>query len=582
MKQIVLKDHGILPGSECTLELAELFRNNPTDTEFVFEAGDYFFLPKILRDIRLSNTDVLPTRKLGIILENMKNVRLAGKVDGKKKTRLLYGGQMQAVTMLFCENVEMKNFIIDWEKPLVSEGIVTAFTDTTIDLFIDSKVYPHRVENGVIVFDIGGGEWSPFNCGQIQYDGETRTIRRMSGDVFGIGRLQEELGGDIYRFAADHQDTAVGNVIVLRHNARQHAGVFTEKCKNITLEDVTVHSCGGLGCLAQFCEDLTYRRVHFLPNIEAGRKVANGRDDGMHITCCSGTVTITECSFVGLMDDPINVHGCCVTGVEWLDARTLRCRYMHRQACAFKYWADEGDDIVFIERRHMTQSVHGTAASYELESNEYFLLTFKEDMPEDLRALDPTGLALDNLTHTAAFVCTKNRFGSCRARGVLVSTPKPVRIADNLFQSSGSAILVAGDSNGWYESGECHDVEICGNTFTDTCLSSMYQFCEGMISICPVIPEPDVKTPYHKNIRIHHNIFDTPDTPVLYGFSTDGLTFRDNRIYRSTSSEKWHPGEHLINLDHSRNVDIGDNLWVGLFSIDMLTENECENVHFEN
>ncbi len=581
MNQIILKDHGILPGTECTLELAELFRKYPTDTEFVFEAGDYHFLPKILRDLRLSNTDVLPTRKLGIILENMTNVRLLGKVENGKKTRLLYGGQMQAVTMLFCENVEMKNFIIDWEKPLVSEGIVTGFTDTTMDLFIDSKVYPHRVENNNIVFDIGAGEWSPFNCGQIQYDGETRTIRRNSGDDFGIGRLLECLGNDVYRFEADHQDTNLGNVIVLRHNARQHAGIFTEKCKNITIEDVTVHSCGGLGCLAQFCEELTYRRVHFLPNIEAGRKVANGRDDGMHITCCKGTVTITECSFVGLMDDPINVHSCCVTGVEWLDARTIRCRYMHRQACAFKYWADEGDEITFIERGKMNQFAYATAASYELEDNEHFILTFKEDIDESIRALEPSSVSLDNLTHTAAFMCTNNRFGSCRARGVLVSTPKPVRILNNLFQSSGSAILVAGDSNGWFESGECHDVEIAGNTFTDTCLSSMYQFCEGMISICPVIPTPDVKVPYHKNIRIHHNVFDTPDTPVLYGFSTDGLTFRDNRIYRSTCSEKWHPGRHLIKLSHSRNVDIADNLWVGLYSIDMLTEENCENVSCE-
>ncbi len=581
MNQIILKDHGILPYTECTLELAELFRKYPTDTEFVFEAGDYYFLPKILRDLRLSNTDVLPTRKLGIILENMTNVRLLGKVENGKKTRLLYGGQMQAVTMLFCENVEMKNFIIDWEKPLVSEGIVTGFTDTTMDLFIDSKVYPHRVENNNIVFDIGAGEWSPFNCGQIQYDGETRTIRRNSGDDFGIGRLLECLGNDVYRFEADHQDTNLGNVIVLRHNARQHAGIFTEKCKNITIEDVTVHSCGGLGCLAQFCEELTYRRVHFLPNIEAGRKVANGRDDGMHITCCKGTVTITECSFVGLMDDPINVHSCCVTGVEWLDARTIRCRYMHRQACAFKYWADEGDEITFIERGKMNQFAYATAASYELEDNEHFILTFKEDIDESIRALEPSSVSLDNLTHTAAFMCTNNRFGSCRARGVLVSTPKPVRILNNLFQSSGSAILVAGDSNGWFESGECHDVEIAGNTFTDTCLSSMYQFCEGMISICPVIPTPDVKVPYHKNIRIHHNVFDTPDTPVLYGFSTDGLTFRDNRIYRSTCSEKWHPGRHLIKLSHSRNVDIADNLWVGLYSIDMLTEENCENVSCE-
>jgi len=579
MNRIILKEHGILPGMECTLRLVELFRQYPYDTEFVFEEGDYFFLPNITRDIRLSNTDVLPVRKLGILLENMRNIRLCG-CTGGKKTRLLFAGQMQAVTILHCENIEMQDFIIDWEKPLVAEGIVKKFDENSVDLHIDSKAFPHRVNNGIIEFDIGAGEWAALEKqSQMQFDSQTRTVRRIYGNRFWLGKMVEVLGDDIYRFEAKFQDTAEGNIIVLRHNSREHAGIFTEKCKNIAFRDVTVHSCGGLGCLAQFCENLTYCRVHFLPNIEAGRKVSGGRDDGMHITCCSGTVTITECSFLGLMDDPINVHSCCVTGVEWLNARTLRCSYMHSQACGFLWWAEAGDDIVLIDRKSMAPVANLEAVDYTLETNETFLLTFKNDVDAALRTRDPGSVALDNLTHTAAFVCTKNRFGSCRARGVLVSTPKPVRIADNLFQSSGSAILVAGDSNFWYESGECHDVEICGNIFTDACLSAMYQFCEGIISICPVIPEPDIKLPYHKNIRIHHNVFDTPDTPVLYGFSVDGLTFRDNRIFKSTASEKWHPGTHLIKLSHCRNAVISDNQCVGSFSIGMLTQEQCENVY---
>ncbi len=576
MKQIRLKDYGILPGGECTSELAELFRQNPTDTEFIFEPGDYRFLPKIRRDLRLSNTNVLLGRKLGIILENMTNVRLTG-----ENTRLFFEGQMQAVTMLHCENVTMSGFTVDWEKPLVSEGIVTRFDENYVDLYIDSNSFPHRVNNGVIEFDIGAGEWSPMNqWGQMQFDGETRTVRRANGDRFYLGRLVESLGGDVYRFEAKNQDTAVGNIIVIRHNDRDHAGIFTEKCTNITVENVTVHSCGGLGCLAQFCENLTYRRVYFVPNTAAGRKVSGGRDDGMHITCCSGVVTITECSFVGLMDDPINVHGCCVTGVEWIDRRTLRCRYMHPQACGFAYWAEGGDDIVMIERRHMNPIGHAVAASYTLDpgQNETFVLTFREDVPEELLSMDPTGIALDNLTHTAEFVCTKNRFGSCRARGVLVSTPKPVKIAENLFQSSGSAILVAGDANYWFESGACHDVEISGNIFTDACLSSMYQFCEGIISVCPVVPEPDVNLPFHRNIRIYDNVFDTPDTPVLYGFSCDELTFRDNRIFKSPSADKWHPGKAMIKLRYCSNVDCGGNEWIGNFSIPRLDCADCENV----
>lgn len=36
---------------------------------------------------------------------------------------------------------------------------------------------------------------------------------------------------------------------------------------------------------------------------------------------------------------------------------------------------------------------------------------------------------------------------SCRARGILVSTPGKVLIERNYFESSGSAILIAGDAN---------------------------------------------------------------------------------------------------------------------------------------
>ncbi|MFQ9149367.1 MAG: hypothetical protein ACLR5G_14425 [Eubacteriales bacterium] len=82
---------------------------------------------------------------------------------------------------------------------------------------------------------------------------------------------------------------------MLRHNERDHSGIFVEKSKRVDLRNINVYSCGGLGVLAQFTEDLTCHAVNFLPNARAGRLVASGRDDGMHVTNCS-TVTIEECS----------------------------------------------------------------------------------------------------------------------------------------------------------------------------------------------------------------------------------------------------------------------------------------------
>ena len=578
MERILLRDHGILPGADVTLALHALFAQYPHDAEFVFEPGEYFFSPKLAADYRLSNSDVMPERKLGIWLKGMKNVVLEG-----NGARLLFCGHMQPVTMDRCENVTMRGFTIDWEKPLIAEGVVTAFDETSVDLFVDPHAFPHRFTGNWLEFDVGNGEWYPLTPrGQIQFDAQTRAVRRDTGDKYFPERSVEQVGTHTYRFRfrnlKESVDTAVGNVFVLRHNERMHAGLFTEKCRNVTFSDMTVHSCGGLGCLAQFCDTVTYERVSFVPNERAGRRITSGRDDGMHVTCCRGLITITQCSFLGLMDDPINVHGCCVAVSEIVDARTLRCRFMHEQAMGFHYWAEPGDDIAFIARTNM-QTIHtAKVEKYALEAMDTFLLTLCEDLPESIMAMEKGTLALDNLTNTAAFTCTQNRFGSCRARGVLVSTPKPVVIAENVFESSGSAILVAGDSNYWFESGACRAVRIENNVFTAACLSSMYQFCEGVISICPVVPKPETDKPYHSHIAIRGNTFDTPDVPVLYAFSCEDLIFEENRIFKAYAGKRWHPGRAMMNLEYCRGVRSGKNSWIGDFALKRLQTKACEKV----
>lgn len=579
METIVLRDWGIVPGEDCTLKLHALMQEHRQDATFVFEEGDYLFESRMEADYRLSNTDVLPVRKLGIWMQEMKNVHLQG-----NGARLWFSGHMQPFTLDRCENCTVENFIIDWKKPLVAEGVVRAFTENSVDLYVDPDLFPHRMtKDGWLEFDTGNDEWYPlYRYSQIQYDASTRTVRCDTGDKFAPAAPIEEVGENVYRMRHAREDgvvdTAIGNINVLRHNERWHAGIFCEKCKNILISDITVFSCGGLGCLAQFCDTMTYRRVHFVPNEKAGRRITSGRDDGMHITCCSGLITITECTFLGLMDDPINVHSCCVVAQEFVDSRTIRCRYMHPQACGFHYWAQQGDEISFIERSHMHSIATAKAESYELETMDTFLIRFEQDLPGNVLAFEPTGLSLDNLSNTAAFSCTKNRFGSCRARGILVSTPKSVRISENVFESSGSAVLVAGDSNYWFESGECHDVEISNNVFTNTCLSSMYQFCEGMVSICPVVPQPETEHPFHKNIRVTGNVFDTPNVPVLYAFSTDGFTFSGNRITRAYGDKMWHPGKHLIHLKNCRDVKIGSNDYIGRFELGRLIEEDCADV----
>ncbi len=555
MKTIRLKDRGILPDTDITLSLYKLFLENPTDTEFVFEDADYYFSPfdEMKADYRISNSDPMPYRVSAVWMKNMKNCVLRG-----NGARLFCSGQMQVFTLDRCENIQLQGFTVNWKKPLVAEGRVVGKDDSGVDIYIDPALFPHRYINGELEFDVGADEWYALERRFIVFEPYNYTVRRDTGDIFFTHT--EEKGENIYRFDANAPwKIEVGDLVNLRHNFRIHAGVFSERCRDLTVENITFHSCGGLGCLAQFCHNLTYRAVNFLPDRASGRFVSSGRDDGMHITCNSGTVTITECSFHALMDDPINVHGCCVTSDEAVDSRTLRCKYRHRQAQGFLYWAEKGDEIVFIERGAMTPIVTAQVESYTLEESDTFLLRFAKPLPEEIIAAANKGdaIALDNLTHTAEFICTHNRFGSCRARGVLISTPKRVVVSDNLFESSGAAILVAGDSNYWFESGECHDVTIARNVFTNACMTSFYEFCNGIISVCPVVPKPELNKPYHKNIKITENVFDVGQQAALYAFSTDSLEFENNKIFATEPQSE----RGRIDLSFCKNVTIKDNFF---------------------
>ena len=153
---------------------------------------------------------------------------------------------------------------------------------------------------------------------------------------------------------------------------------------------------------------------------------------------------------------------------------------------------------------------------------------------------------------------------SCRARGVLVSTPGKVVIERNYFESSGSAILIAGDANNWYETGAVKDIAIQNNVFANPCLTSMYQFSEAIISIFPEIPDPSLaKEKYHHNIRIENNEFYPYDYPILYAKSVNGLTFNNNTLTRSNRFKPFHRRKYGFSLEYCENVEITGNSFIG-------------------
>jgi hypothetical protein len=313
----------------------------------------------------------------------------------------------------------------------------------------------------------------------------------------------------------------------------------------------------GLGILSQYSENLTFNGVNCVPNL-AKNRILSGHDDGFHYSNCKGRILVDDCDFLALMDDPINVHGTSVQIIEKISDKKLVCKFMHHQSIGFA-WARKGELVDFIENEAMNVLGTGIVESFYARDSIIFEITFRDVIPQGTQVGD----ALENLTWTPDVWIKNSFFGSNRARGILISTPGKVVIEDNIFESSGSAILIAGDANGWFESGAVKDVLIRYNSFNDPCLTSMYQFCEGIISIYPEIPKPDKQKPFHRNIRIEDNTFHPFDFPILYAKSTDGLSFNRNTIKRSTRFKHFHERKWMITLEACKNVEIKENKFIG-------------------
>ena len=534
------------------LEKAAQFKN----PLLLFEKGRFDFWPQYAQEKEYfeSNTSDINPKRLGVLIENIDNLTIDG-----NGAEFIFHDRMQPVTVDHSSNIEIRNFSIDWDIPLTAQAEVIEIDDNSILLKIDKYECPYIIEDGQLVF-VGEG-WKSGIRGIMEITRDDRLIAPATGDPGCCGRgwdksIAVELEPGLVRITKPFglQRPDVGNYLILRHSERDHAGMFLFHSKNINIENVAIYHTAGLGILSQFSENISMNNVNMIPNPNKNRYLS-GHDDGFHFSNCKGQINITNCEFASLMDDPINIHGTSVRIIKKLASNKLQCSFMHHQTVGLK-WARPGEKVGFISSATMETVGYGKVRLFEVIDKENFEITFEEDIPSEIQTRD----ALENLTWTPDAAISDNKFMSCRARGVLISTPGKVMIERNHFESSGSAILIAGDANNWYETGAVKDVTIRNNVFSDPCLTSMYQFSEAIISIYPEIPDLEAgKNKYHSNIRIEDNEFHPYDYPILYAKSVSGLVFKSNTLTRSNRFSPFHRRKIGFSFEFCENVEVTDN-----------------------
>jgi hypothetical protein len=488
--------------------------------------------------------------QVAIALRGFKNLTIDG-----EGSELVFHGRMIAMKVEECEDVTLKNFSIDWDRPLTSQAVIRETTDEYLEIDIDKTSYPYIIENGKLRFT--GEGWKTPVIHYTLFDKDKKEVI-MRENAFGdwiFEKEAEERTPGVVRLYGKARKFPAGTYIAL-YAQRERSGIFLYKNKQTTLEDIHLFYATGTGILSFMCDGLHFNRVYVQAN-EAKGRVFSSMADATYFPNCKGLVRIENCTHTGQADDWANFRGTYTTIRNVNDAHAVTVTHKWHPP---RIYYNPGDEVCFVKVATMQRDKNRLTVKEVTVINEKLAkLTFDQAVPA---GIDST-FVVENMTWTPEVEvvnCVIPRRN--RARGILLTTPKRALFEKNIFRTAGSAILVEGDTNYWYEAGAVGDFTIRDNIF-ENCASSAEngEWGEAVICITPSHrPTSDREEPYHRNIRIENNIFRHYEYNLLYARSVDGLTFSNNRI-EYTDAYPPHGREVNYFLDGCRRVKIERNVY---------------------
>ena len=527
-----------------------------------FQAGKYQFHEKgaAVREYYISNHDQVNPKNVGIAIEDMKNLTIEG-----QGADLIFHGRMIPISMLRSENCAIQNLHVDFANPHIAQVKVVENSAERGIVFEPAPWVKYRITTDSI-FEAYGDGWTQRHSWGIAFEEKTKRVLYNTSDIGTPTKGVVKVGDNLIH-APNWKDSRLvpGTAIAMRGWGRPTPGIFLSHNKDTRLENVQIHYAEGMGLLAQLCENITLEKFCVCLRGENDPRYFTTQADATHFSGCKGKITSCNGLYEGMMDDAINVHGTYLKVVKRVDDHTLVGRYMHGQAWGFE-WGNVGDDVQFVKSNTMElvgkQNKITAIRPYDkdkIDGAREFLITFADKVDAEIN--EAQGFGIENLTWTPEVYFANNTIRNNRARGTLFSTPKRTVVENNLFDhTSGTAILLCGDCNGWYETGACRDVLIRKNHFVNA-LTSLFQFTNAVISIYPEIPNlKDQQKYFHggngKGIVIEDNVFETFDAPILYAKSVDGLVFRRNTIKTNNDYKPFHFNKNRFWLERVTNVTI--------------------------
>ena len=351
---------------------------------------------------------------------------------------------------------------------------------------------------------------------------------------------------------SDTRRFKIGQTYRLQHQYYGKNGINLVSSRHVTLQDVDIWSCFGMGIVIDGKQKYTQiENVRIAPRPDSPyRRPYSTVSDGLHVARSSGYLKLLNCTVRLNNDDAINIHD-RFTVASRKDARTLTI--VNERGIGY-FRPDIGDPM---ELRHPDWRPTGFSATLVGTCGNDLLLD--RDIPS---GIGDNFFVFDRAYGTDNVIVRNCVFEDSAHRNLF--SPSNLTIEDCTFRRTGGRslwILADARKRLWCEGLGETNIVIRGNLFDECCHidRTMPVISTSFVSVTPWKAD-SLDPDFIRDILIEENVFVNPYGAAFVATAGSDITFRNNEIrftrapFSSESGRAYSAG--------ARGVDIDRNSWI--------------------
>lgn len=442
-------------------------------------------------------------------------------------------GRIQPFIIDKCENVTIKNLIVEYDRSFFSEFDIISNDNGHLKIRPKEK-FPCSVENGYLI--PYSETWENNNLNNMTmflqvFDSVTREGVDLIVVAIGekiisfetppctpIELKVKEDEGDIVLSGNIPQKWKAGMTAVIAHEQRDKTGISICRSKDISLENYRILNGAGMGIFGIYTENLYINGLKlYHDNLSHG--IITNAADAIHLVSCFGTIRIENSIIEGMVDDALNVHGNFYLTKAASENRIQAYKSTESHFLNAHCQMFDIGDMIAVYNAHTTE-IKTTFIIKNITLTGDYAVEIETDK---LTNVVTAGDIIENLSAQPELTIKNCKFGKSNTHLRIQTRGKS--FIENC--ESSLPILLTGDLNYWYEASPVNDLTI--------------RFCRfigeradiRIISECNPVPNAPY---YHSGIKIINNVFDVQT--ALMARNADNITYIHNRRSGANATTK--------------------------------------------